>query len=110
MEKSVLLWRYRDSGGFRSLYAVLAENGDVRLEGQDLGPGVEQIFGEGLTEYEYTMTILAQDVPALRRALGDKSDLLQALKEALGDPGMIGPKAFLDEHNIPHEFWSRIGD
>lgn len=110
MEKSVVLRSSRDKGGSRFLGATLLENGDVRIEGQDLGPGVENVFGQGYTEYEYIMTIRVKNVPALLQALGAKSDVLSALQKYFGDPSTEDPRSFLKNHNIPFEFWSRVGD
>ena len=110
MEQSVELRRSQDSYGTRYLGAILADNGDVRIEGQDLGSGLQEIFGEGITEYEYIITIRAQDVPALLEALGAKGDVLVALQKLFSDPAAEEPKSFLDKHNVPYEFWNRMGD
>ena len=109
-EKRVVLRDIRDAGGLRHLSAMIAPNGDVRIEGQDLGRGVEAFWGEGFTEYEYAMTIQAADVPALRAALGEKTNLLAALQKRFSDPAEQDPKSFLEAHAVPYTFWSRIGD
>ena len=110
MEKSVELRRSQDSYGTRYLGAILTENGDVRIEGQDLGSGLQEIFGEGITEYEYIFTIMAQAVPALLNALGAKGNVLVALQRQFTDPAAEDPKTFLDKHEVPYEFWNRMGD
>ena len=111
MTTSVVLWQTRDAGGTRYLDATLTAEGELVIAGQDLGPGVEQVFGEGLIEYEYALTVAAADVPALAAALGATGgDVLAALQATFGRGQVIGPAALLDEHDIPYEFWSRVGD
>ncbi len=58
----------------------MAASGDVRIEGQDLGKMIEVFFGQGLTGYEYVLTIKAADVPALIEALGANSDGVSAIQ------------------------------
>ncbi len=59
----------------RHLWAVVTASGDLVIEGQDLGPEVERLFGEGKIEYEWTVRVRAPDVPgavvALSGAPGD---------------------------------------
>jgi hypothetical protein len=110
MNQLVILRQTADELGSRYLQATLAPNGDVAIEGQDLGKGVEGFWGEGLTEYEFAMTIQAVNVPALLAALGAQSNVLSALQEQFESQSDMAAKTFLDAHNIPYEFWSRIGD
>ena len=49
----------RRGGGSRSLWLRLEENGDVAIEGPDLGPSVVQACGG--SEYEWTVTIKAAE-------------------------------------------------
>lgn len=110
METRVMLRRTEDEQGLRNLWAVLADDDGLRFEGQDLGSGVESVFGAGFTEYEYGMTVRAVDVPRLLAALGAETDILSALQQYFGDPHAEDPASFLKQHAIPYEFWSRIGD
>jgi len=110
MKRSVALMRYQDEGGLRSLDATVLANGDLLIEGQDLGPGVEAVFGEGLREYEYALTVEAADVPALLVALGEETDLLGALADVYKDPTAHGPASLLGAHGIPYTLWTRVGD
>jgi hypothetical protein len=110
MGKSVVLWQIRDQLGARNLWASLTPNGDVQIEGQDLGDGVENFWGKSYTEYEYAMTIQATDVPALLDALGSETDVLSALQKHFENSNTSDPKSFLEEHGVPYEFWSRIGE
>ena len=82
----------------------------MRIEGQDPGKGVEVYFGEAPTEYEYVLTEKAADFPALLKALGAKSDMLSALQEQFGDQHQEGLRSFLENNEVPFEFWSRIVD
>lgn len=106
--KQVVLRQSRDEDGSRYLAATLDGAGDLRIEGQDLGDGVERIFG--MREYEWVWTVRAADLPALRAALDGRADLLAALQHRFSGEQAAGLKAFLDENEVPHESWSRVGD
>lgn len=111
MTRRVVLRHSEDAGGLRHLDATVDAAGDLRIEGQDLGPGVERIFGS--REYEWDWVVRAADVPALVRALGgsDGDDVLALLERlyAQPDPGTI--EAFIGTGKaVPAELWSRIGD
>lgn len=110
MEETVVLHHCRDADGLRHLGATLTPEGDVQIEGQDLGRGVEAFWGEGFREYEYAFTIRAADVPALLAALGTETNVLGALQRHFSDPTARGPRAFLEAHGVPYEFWSRLGE
>jgi hypothetical protein len=101
-----------DERGVHSLSLCFEENGDVKIEGQDLGPGVAEWFGEGRTEYEWTITISATDVPAYVRGLGgNPGDNIPELVRTCynRDPHCVSTR-FLQEHGIPNDLWSRVGD
>jgi len=86
------------------------EDGSVTIEGHDLGPGVEMVFGDGVTEYEFTRTIEADQVVALRDALkiGAEIPLLSYLKSKFKTTSDF--EDFLDKHKIACELWSRMGE
>lgn len=67
-------------GGSRHLVVFALADGGLRIEGQDLGAGTEPVSDDG--EYEWSYSILAQDVPELRRRLGVDAgeDLLEQLE------------------------------
>ena len=80
--------------------------------GEDLGPGVERIFGASFTEYEWAWVVGPDAVPATVAALdGDEGDdplrLLAAWSAAHSG---IDPGSRLREAGVPIEFWNRIGD
>ena len=104
----VVLREERSKTDIRHLSAGYASNGDLLIEGQDLGDGVQRIFGRD--EYEWVWTIRAAELPKLAMALGGASDLLQALAGRFSgaNAGHLG--AFLNEGSVPFETWSRIGD
>jgi hypothetical protein len=110
MERVLCLRGQRDGRDSRSLWLRLSENGELTIEGQDLGPTVEKYWGG--PEYEWDIRIKAADVAAYVRCLGGDStedvvDVVSACFEC--DPGCV-EKQFLEKNGIPHEFWSRIGD
>ena len=105
---TVELRHVSEANDSRRLTASLGPDGDLVIEGLDAGDEVERIFG--FREYEWVWTIRARHVPRLLRALGASSDVLSALKERLSGDRAAGLKAFLEEHDVPHEVWSRVGD
>lgn len=59
---------YRQDGpSFRSIRVTLHDNGDVGLDLQDMGPLVEEAFGDA--DYERWTIVPARDVPRLAVAL-----------------------------------------
>jgi hypothetical protein len=81
MSRSLVVLRdERDGRDIRHLEASLDEDGNLRLEGHDLGPGTALVSGDG--EYEWFETVAAADLPRLVALLGgdpgeDILDLLQ---------------------------------
>lgn len=107
MTTGVVLRDMRDAGGSRHLKASIKPSGCLVIEGQDLGPGVEQIFG--VREYEWQWTVDAEGCERLRAALG-KTDLLAALAERFSGERAADLQAFLKSSEVPFEHWSRLGD
>ena len=107
-KKKVVLREERRVGGYRFLGAEIKDNGDLVFEGQDLGSGVEGTFGS--SEYEWYWTVKAPDISKLRNAIGGKGNILKILEKRFGDEKAAGLYEFMQEHNIPFESWSRIGD
>jgi hypothetical protein len=106
--REVVLRDQRDEDGTRYLGAYL-DGPDLVISGQDLGQGVSRVFGEDLTEYEWTHTVRAEHVPRLVEALGAPpgTHVLDALE------GFAGARAAEVEQRlaqVPKEFWSRVGD
>lgn len=109
-ERSVSLRDSRDELGTRYLDARLREDGSLCIQGQDLGRGVEQFFGPGNREYEWAWTVRPQHLAALLAALGAEGDVLAALAQRFSGDAAAGIRPFLEEHGIPYESWSRVGD
>ena len=106
--KRVVLRNTRDAQGTRYLEASINDKGDLVIEGQDLGAGVEEIFG--VSEYEWAWTISAQDCNQLLVALGTKSDLLSALVERFAGERTSDLQSFLESEGIRFTAWGRMGD
>jgi hypothetical protein len=104
----VILRNERTEGDLRYLGASYSSNGDLVIEGQDLGNTVEAAFG--YREYEWTWTIARPDLPTLAEALDTKSNLLGALESRFRGPAAAHLATFLQENEIPYKSWSRIGD
>jgi hypothetical protein len=100
-----------DDRGSRSLVAELRE-GDLVLDGRDTGRAVEEFFGEGSTEYAWTLTVAGESVPAAIEALGgnQKVDVLEFLKRWYDDGTDEALRSALESAGVPVEFTSRLGD
>lgn len=103
-----ILRNERAEGDLRYLGATYSSEGNLVIEGQDLGNAVEAAFG--YREYEWAWTIARADLPKLAAALDTRTDLMAALEHRFSGPAAAQLAAFLQEHNIPHTGWSRIGD
>jgi hypothetical protein len=115
---SVVLRDQRSNGDRRFLSAHIGAQGELIFMGHDLGDGVGALTG--YSEYEWTLTVAAVDVPKLAAALKVRGvfgtpwrrngRLMRALRRRFsgGHASGIGP--FLEEHGIPHAFWNRVGD
>jgi len=108
----IVLRDLRDAGGVRHLQATRQPDGGILIEGQDLGSGVEQAFGAGLTEYEWAWDIEADAVPAVIVALDGREgdDPLRLLAAWSSAHGGLDPGSHLQDAAVPIKFWSRIGD
>ncbi|MBP6471582.1 MAG: hypothetical protein KBE23_17135 [Chloroflexi bacterium] len=110
MKRTVVLRDVHDNLGSRYLAASFTPEGNIKIEGQDLGSGVEQVFGEGIREYEWVWVVKAAHIPALEQALGEPVDVLESLKTRFSGDQAALLKKFLDDQNIPLDPWSRLGD
>jgi hypothetical protein len=108
--KSIILRDINNKSGSRYMDASLSDDGTLTIEGQDLGGGVQQLFGTGNYEYEWAWTIQSSNVPKLRSALDAGEDVLAALAARFSKDAAANLKSFLDDQAIPYESWSRIGD
>jgi len=111
-ERAITLRSTCDQDGSRHLWARLKENGDLIIEGQDIGPGVSKCFGPGITEYEWSWIIYKANISQLAKALGGgkADDILELLAKRFSVESAGELQNFLNEHHIPNEFWCRHGD
>jgi hypothetical protein len=107
-KKKVTLREEREPGDYRFLGAEIKDNGDLVFKGQDLGSGVEGVFG--CTEYEWCWTIKKSDIPKLQGAMGGKGNIIDLLEKNFCNEKAADLYEFMQKHNIPFESWSRIGD
>jgi hypothetical protein len=56
------------------------------------------------------LDITSPHVDRLRELLGGRVDVLKGLQRSFSGEAAAGLKSFLEEHDIPHDAWSRIGD
>jgi hypothetical protein len=96
----------------RSLEAYVQPNGDFVIDGQDLGSLVEQVFGEGIREYEWIRTVPAAEVPRLCELLGAPAhgNVLDALEAWLTRHEPRQLEQLIQEQGISNTFWTRMGD
>jgi hypothetical protein len=88
-----------DERGERTLHigAEILPDGDLRISGHDLSPGLQNIFGPDADEYEYWFTIPKEQ----------KDHVLLALLSAFYDGKPDGESKFkqlLETHGIPCKF------
>lgn len=96
-----------DEDGLVRREVRLLDDGSVRIEGHDIGPGVERFFGDN--EYEFARSLPPSSVAKLLRALGiADDDLLPALRSRFATTAEL--EAYVSEHDIDSDFWSRSGD
>lgn len=109
-DRRIVLSETKDGNGVSARWVRLTNDGDLLIEGHDLGPGVQLFFGGN--EYEFVRTVRAADMPALRRAfqLDEEDDLLAALLERYDGRGTSELEQFIQDAGVPSEFWSRVGD
>lgn len=95
----------------RYLRAHLSEKGDLVVTGHDMGPGVENFWGQGRWEYEWRITVRAPHVPKLVAVLGGREgdDVLALLAARGPDAAEYVSREFLEKHGIPVEFWNWVG-
>jgi len=105
--KEVVLRDERTESDRRFLSARYKRQGDLIFEGQDLGKSVRAFWG--CTEYEWTWTVKAHDIPKLMLALNAKK-VMTNIKRRFSGPNAARVEAFLKQNEIPYLFWSRVGD
>jgi hypothetical protein len=108
----VILRDTRDASGTRFLEARVGPDGTLRIEGQDLGRGVTEVFGEGLSEYEWWWRLPPDHLDEAAATLGGAPG--EPILAVIGRWGAAHPGAdpgsALREAGLPIDFDSRIGD
>lgn len=92
--------------GSRHLRARLRSNGDLCIEGHDLGAGTSLVSGD--REYEWFKTIHSQHIDRLRLVLGadEEADLLAFLQEHYSGSRSYDLEELLRTGGVPVEFFS----
>lgn len=92
----------------RSLTARRTDEGDLLLEGQDLGPSTGAVSSDG--EYEWTRRIRAQSIPKMLDVLdaAPDADILQVLREHWTGEESYELERRIRESDIPSDLstWS----
>ena len=96
----VTLRAERDGPDTRHLDARLTPSGDLRVDGQDLGPATEIVRPDG--EYEWTWTVSAAQIPELLRVLGAEAgaDILEELSARWSGPASYDLERRLRESGL----------
>lgn len=101
----VLLNQTLHDGSRLHLSATLDSDGDLLIEGQDLGPVTKPVSPDG--EYEYCYTIHAVDVPTLITALGGSTgeDVLELLQARWAGGKSYGLGEAIRGSGVRFDFW-----
>lgn len=101
-----LLDESREDTSRLHLSALLEPDGELRIEGQDLGPITAPISPDG--EYEYFYTVRPNDVPALITALGGRpgDDILTVLRERWSGRDSYGLDQAIRDSGVPYSFFA----
>lgn len=104
--RTVVLRNERKGKDQRHLRAYLDEEGNLVVEGQDLGPSTAVVSDDG--EYEYRKRIAADDVASLRSVLniGDDVDILDELARNWSGPASYELERRIRESGVPVQFSS----
>jgi hypothetical protein len=99
----VVLRDERSGADRRNLWAYLDDEGNLHIDGQDLGPATALVSNDG--EYEWFETISAEHLPQLLVLLGGApgGELLDLLEERWSGPRSGDLESLLRECDIPIE-------
>jgi hypothetical protein len=100
-KRRVMLRSERSGADSRFLEAFLDEEGNLHIDGQDLGPGTSPMSEDG--EYEWFQTIRQEDVPHLVERLGGTAGahILDLLETHWSGERSYDLEKILREGNIP---------
>lgn len=93
----------RDGPDRRNLSAYLDTEGNLHIDGQDIGPRTAPVSADG--EYEWFETVRATYVPQLVELLGGEAgdDVLDLLELRYRDAGSYDLEDLLSDDDIPVE-------
>jgi len=101
---TVTLRNQRDGRNSQHLWAYLDDAGNLHVDGQDFGPQTAIVSDDG--EYEFFYTVLAADLPALKRALGanPSDDILRVLATRFSGDQARDLEAVFSSRAVPVAF------
>ena len=102
-QREVSLRAEVDGPDSRYLWAYLDEDGNLHIDGQDLGPKTAPVSSDG--EYEWFQTIKKGDLPKLIALLGGEAvdDILDLLEQKWTGPKAGALEAVIRESGIEVE-------
>lgn len=109
MNSKILLFEYRNSSISITIEAYFSENGDLHVQGYDIGKTVEEVWGD--SDYEYELTVHQSELPKFWSSLNfqgsDPEYLLYQLGQRFtGNTSYSEIMDYLQEHQIPFESFS----
>jgi hypothetical protein len=104
--RRVQLRHERDGPDSRFLWAYVDDQGNLHIDGQDLGPKTAPVSDDG--EYEWFKTIRAEDVSKVVTLLGGSTgdDLLNLIEDRYTGEASGELEKRLRESDIKIEFYS----
>lgn len=108
MSHKVILFEEKRPDIKISIVAYFLDNGDLRIDGYDIGISVEEYMGD--SDYEYQATVTAENIEKLCNALkiSTKDELLATIAARFNDNFCFSNfLKFLESENIPHStfYW-----
>lgn len=103
----VVLYSFKNGKNRAEVIALYRPGEGLHISGQDLGPMVEEYWGED--EYEYELVVRPEHIPALFEALeipGPEALLPILQARFCGNYAFSTLRTFLVENKIPFDHWS----
>jgi hypothetical protein len=97
--RKVTLREEHDGNDHRHLEAYVDGDGNLHIDGHDLGPATEGFSADG--EYEWFSTIRAADVPRLLVLLGGQGEILDVLAQRYTGANSYELERIVRESGIP---------